>query len=384
MGRIEFTAESTHLNDFRDMLRERGYRLRRQKIKGGALYAAADAHNWYGIVKAAEAYSVTLKITKQRGFLHHLKPYRLRLGVLAGLACGFLLLGYLQTHIHSIEIYGNTSISDTEILSVLEDLGIRHGARFQDLDLTLAERQMRLRINEIAWISMRHTGGRMVVELREETKPPACTSSRIPSHYIASVPAQITEMRVFDGEPQVKVGDAVRKGDVLISGIADDLRGVTRFHHADGCAIGIYEQEFTYFQPFCEEVVAEDAPKTAPFLEAFGHRFAMSIGFEQPAEPFRYAEEITPLKLFGRQTPFSFIRCQFFPQQAQIAAYSTDEIDAIFADRAALFEQYSHKDDKIISKEISTVPSDLGILLQIHYVFEGVVGEISEIFVNLS
>ena len=51
---------------------------------------------------------------------------------------------------------------------------------------------------------------------------------------------------------------------------------------------------------------------------------------------------------------------------------------------AARYVQNFHADDTLISKKAEFSRSDLGISLKINYVFEGVIGKSSEIFVKLS
>ena len=385
MATIAFSAEGEQLTAFRDALRTRHYPCTAQQIRGGVFYAQTKAHNWYGIRTAAAEFQITLTILRKRGLRFRLYPYRKRVcGIAFGLLCGFAFLYWCESRIHSIEIYGNTTVSDTEILSQLASLGIARGIPYRDIDFTAAEQQMRLRISDLEWIAMRHTGGRLVVDLREETKPPAMLHDHIPTNYVATVSAQITQLHVLGGHAQVKVGDAVREGDVIITGVQEDLNGVTRFYHADGLVRGVYEYDFECFQPYCGEITVSGKTDTAPFLDAFGLRIPLSVGFTPPPEPFIYTEITKPLELFGRRAPFAFVQCRYTRKETAVTAYSPAELDALLAEQAARFEQNFHKNDKIVSKQIVTSETDLGILLKIHYIFEGVVGETREIFVKLS
>lgn len=385
MASISFSAEGEQLTAFRDALRTGHYPCTAQQMRGGVFYAKTKAHHWYGIRKTAEEYRITLTILQKHGLRFRLLPYRKRIcGIAVGLLCGFVFLYWCESRIHSIEIYGNAVVSDTEILTQLEALGITRGVPYRDIDFTAAEQQMRLRISDLEWIAMRHTGGRLVVDLREETKPPAMLHDHIPTNYVATVPAQITQLHVLGGHAAVKVGDAVKEGDVIITGVQEDLNGVTRFYHADGLVRGVYEYDFECFQPYCEEISVSGKTSTAPFLEAFGLRLPLSVGFSPPPEPFIYTEQSKPLILFGRQTPFAFVQCRYTEKETAVTAYSPQEMDALLSEHAARFEQNFHKNDKIVSREIVTSETDLGILLKIHYVFEGVVGETREIFVKLS
>lgn len=385
MATISFSAEGTALNAFRDALRIRHLSCTRQQIRNGIFYAHTKLRYWYGISAAAAEFDVRLSMIQKQGLYFRLYPYRLRLiGICIGVLCAGAFFYWNASCIHSIEIYGNTTVSDTEILAALDSLGIRPGTPYREIAFTAAEQQLRLAVSDIEWIAMRHSGGRLVVDLREETPPPSIRHDRIPTNYIATVSAQITKLEVLGGHALAARGDAVKPGDVIISGVVQDPNGVTRFYHADGRVEGIYEYDFECYQPFCEEITVNGVQSSQAFLDVFGKRIPLSVGFSPPPEPFIYTEESKPLMLFGTPAPFSIIRCHYTEQLPMITAYSPEETDALLLERVSRFEQNFHNDDKIISKEIVMSENDLGKLLKIHYVFEGVVGKTSEIFVKVS
>lgn len=382
MAQISFSAQGEQLTAFRDALRDGHFACTAQQMRGGVFYAKTQAHHWYGICAAAQEHDITLTILKRRGLCFRIAPYRLRLGLIVGILCGFAFFYWCNAHVRSIEIYGNTQVSDTEILAALERLGVTRGTAYRDMNFTYIEQRMRLEVQDLRWIAMRHTGGRLVIDLREETAAPEMTHDRIPTNYISNVSAQITEIQVLGGYAAVQVGDAVKAGDLLISGVQEDPNGVTRFYHADGVVRGVYEYDLELFQPFCEELTVSGESVTARCLELFGKRFPLSIGFTPPEEPFVYTEEATPFTVFGYVTPFALLHCRYTPQTTTIAAYSEAEIDALLTEQATRFEQNFHSEDQILSKEIVPQRTDLGILLKIHYVFEGSIGETREIFVR--
>ncbi len=382
MGWISFSAEGKNLPAFRDAMREGHYVCRGQQVRNEVFYAQTRSYHWHGITVLAAAHEIRLEKLRERGVWHHLRPYRLRFGLLAGILCGLAFTYWCSAYVRTIEIHGNTAISDTQILEALAGLGVQRGTAYRDIPFTDVEQQMRLAVRDIEWITLRHTGGRLVVDLREEKKPPAMTHDRCPCNYVANVSAQITSMEVLGGHAAVKVGDAVKAGDVLISGVREDENGVTRFYHATGRVKGIYEYTLTLYQPFCEELTVHGTPQTETVLEAFGKRISLSLGFSPPQEPLSYTEERIPLILFGKETPFSKIICSFIPLEHTVMAYSSEEISALLDEKKKRFEQNFHSSDKILSCEIMQEETDLGILLKINYVFEGFVGEESEIFVK--
>lgn len=381
-AQIAFSAEGDQLNAFRDALRTEHLSCSRQQIRNGVFYGRISANYWYALAKLAKEFEITLTVLERKGLRFRLFPYRFRFGLLAGLCLGIAFLWWSNQTIRSIEIYGNEQISDTRILTALESLGVARGTQYRKMDFDLLEQQLRLVISDIEWVTLQHTGGRLIVDLREETDPPERYADRIPTNYIATVSAQITDIRVLGGEALVKVGDAVKEGDVLISGVIEDKRGLSYFKHGDGVVTGIYEEDLLLEQPFCEETTVTGETITNSFLECFGKRFPIQFGMDTPDEPFVYTETQKPLKLFGLIFPFALVQGHYSRQETTIAVYSAAEIMAMQEEQADRFEQNFHANDQILAKDYAQTVTDLGISLKIHYVFEGVIGKTSEIFVK--
>jgi similar to stage IV sporulation protein len=288
--------------------------------------------------------------------------------------------------VRSIEISGNVRVQDAEILAALESLGAGRGSRFRDLPYTYLEQQMRLRISDIEWITLRHTGGRLIVDLTEETPPPPMQNERIPCNVVAAVPAQITEMSVEVGEALCRVGDAVQAGEILISGTRTDKYGTARYYHAAGVVRGIYEADFELEQPFVAELPVHGSTVTETLLELFGQRFSVTPGFTPPAPASEtvYEEDTEPLTVLGHPLPLALVRGHYTQQTYAVTAFSEAEAQAILTEAAARWERNFHADDRIISRTAEFRQTDLGIMLKEHYVFEGVIGERNEFFVKLS
>lgn len=383
-GTVTFTAEGVSLPAFRAALREAGIRCRNQQMQGGVLHGEIRRCDRAPLETAAAAHGVTLRITRETGLLRRLRPYRLRIGIPLGLLLGCGFLWWSNAYIRSIVITGNSRLSDTEILAALESLGITCGTPLRDISFTYAEQRMRIAVRDIERISMRHTGGRLTVEIAEELSPPQLSHPHAASNYIAAVPAQITDISVLGGHAVCKVGDAVKPGDLLISGVDTDKFGITHYYRGDGVITGIYEAEFTQEQPFCTELPVRGETETASYLLAFGKRIPLTWDFQEPAYTFIYEEDRATLSVFGHPLPLSVLRCHYTEQLTGITVFSEAEAKAVLEEAARRFEQNFHAEDRILGRNVSFQQTDLGISLKINYVFEGVIGKISEIFVKLS
>ena len=386
MADIRFTAQGVQLAAFRDALRRNGVRCRNMQISGGVLSAEISAGAQRMLEALSERYDIRTEITARRGLRFRLAPFRRRYGFLFGLLCGGLFLRWCNAAVRSIEITGNTRIPDAEIIRALSELGVAYGVPFRDLPYNYIEQQMRLAVHDIEWITMRHVGGRLIVDLTEETLPPQMHQDRVPANIIASENAQITGMDVRGGFAVKQIGDTVHAGDLLITGAQTDSFGICRYYHAEGTVIGTYFDTFEQTLPYVSEQPVRGDSQTETVLSVFGRRIPLTLGFVRPApaENLIYEEDREPFFCFGRQLPLSLIRCRYTVQENAISVFSEAELRAALEESAARYEQNFHADDRLISKETEFSQSDLGISLKINYVFEGVIGKSCEIFVKLS
>lgn len=121
------------------------------------------------------------------------------------------IIAFLNDRVMMIEIGGNETISDSRIISLLEDTGISIGSRISDIDLRQAERRIKGMDKDVGWIGIRHTGSRVVVEISELTEPPKMQSKNTPCNIVASRDAQIKNVRLYSGMLVPMVGDGVKR-----------------------------------------------------------------------------------------------------------------------------------------------------------------------------
>ena len=72
--------------------------------------------------------------------------------------------------------------------------------------------------NDISWIGIEFKGTNAIVKIVEATKKPDIIDEKYFCNIVASKDAVITRIVVQNGTAQVKVGDTVKKGDILIAG----------------------------------------------------------------------------------------------------------------------------------------------------------------------
>jgi similar to stage IV sporulation protein len=165
--------------------------------------------------------SCRVSIVDKKGcpFLLHriMKRKVLAAGGLAAILTMYLLTSFIWV----VEVDGNEKVSENRIIRELENLGLKPGVFKHSLDIKKIETGLLIEMDQIAWVAVNIVGTKAVVDVVERVEPPPLVDKETPCNIIAKRDGIINNIFVFEGEPMVRVGDTVRAGQLLISGVVE-------------------------------------------------------------------------------------------------------------------------------------------------------------------
>ena len=95
----------------------------------GEMYAKTTIRGYHRIRACARKSGMRPRVAGRYGLPFFLHRHKRRIGLLCGAAVAVLIVCILSSMIWTIDVQGNEAVSDTEILAVFEELGVRIGAR---------------------------------------------------------------------------------------------------------------------------------------------------------------------------------------------------------------------------------------------------------------
>ena len=162
------------------------------------------------------------------------KKYKKRKWFVLGIIVFFLCMFTLDRFVWKIEIVGNETVDKNIILSNLKECGLKKGAYRSALDEKEIKNEMLIKMPELSWIWPNLSGGRVIVNVKEKLPEPEIFNPESYKNIISKKDGIIEKMVVKWGNPMVKLGDTVLKGDVLVSGIIESDRNIpTRYVQAE-------------------------------------------------------------------------------------------------------------------------------------------------------
>lgn len=176
----------------------------------------------YHTAKAAlDALGAEVTVEQRAGVGYFLRRFRRRYALLTGLGILMLLVIANSLFIWDFEVNGAETVSKTEVLRALEEVGLRRGSFAPGLRPQELCNQILPQFPELAWLTVNVRGCRAYIELRERVEKPPIVSEAVPSNVIAKKDALVTEVRALDGEAKVMKGMSVFEGQLLISGAVE-------------------------------------------------------------------------------------------------------------------------------------------------------------------
>lgn len=158
---------------------------------------------------------------------------RRKMLVIGALSC--IILAYIfSMFIWSVEIVNPKNVDESSIISELDKLGLKAGVSKSAIDIPKIQQEFLIDVKDIAWIGIDIKGTKAIVKVVKKTIPPAILQENVPCNIIAKKDGIIYKMTVLEGDAVKKVGDTVKVGDVLVSGIVERPNTETRFVHSMG------------------------------------------------------------------------------------------------------------------------------------------------------
>ena len=157
--------------------------------------------------------------------------HRKRKLFLIGAVCFLALLYVMSLFIWSIELVNADFMDKKVLIESLEKEGLRPGVMPKDINLTTIKNNIMIKHQEISWISINIKGTKAYVELRQRAIATDKISKDVPCNIVSKYDAVITKLEVFSGSPSTILGGAVKKGQLLVSGVVDSqVEGLRTVH----------------------------------------------------------------------------------------------------------------------------------------------------------
>ena len=163
----------------------------------------------------------TLRLRRRLGVYWTAKRLLGRPMLMWGLAVLLAAAMYLPTRVFFVRVEGNVTVPSRRILEAAEESGIRFGASRRMVRSEKMKNALLSALPQLQWAGVNTAGCVATVSVRERTDPAVSEQDPAVSSVVAARDGVITSVTATRGNSLCRVGQAVKAGQVLISGYTD-------------------------------------------------------------------------------------------------------------------------------------------------------------------
>ena len=189
------------------------------------------------------------EIILRKGVPYFFSKYKKRAGIFLGLAFFVTAVYVSSLFVWEISIEGNERVSDEDIKAKLALLGFREGIIKSRVDLEKLHNDYLVSDGRISWIAVNFDGTVAHVEVKETALLPEKPQIGRKANIMALRDGRIVRIDAVDGQPAVKVGDVVSKGQLLVSAFIETRHSGAYFRGARGSVWAKTERKYTITVP---------------------------------------------------------------------------------------------------------------------------------------
>lgn len=235
LGYIRITIEGYFIERLINLCMKNRILLWNTKRKKSTLLEAnISIKDFRTIIKFAKQSKCKVKIKTKKGLPFIFNKYKKRKIFFVFLCLIIVGILSLSNFVWNIEITGNTTIANEELLNSLKEEGLNVGTLKSKINTKEIINNMRLNRNDLAWIGIELKGTNAIVKIVEIDKKPDIVAEDEYCNIVATKPASIVKVNAINGTPLVKEGDIVKENTPLIGGWLEGKYTGIRYVHANG------------------------------------------------------------------------------------------------------------------------------------------------------
>lgn len=186
------------------------------------------------ITKIAKKTKCKVKIKNKKGLPFLLHKYKKR-KVFALLLIVFIsIVVFTSNFVWNIEIQEESGKELENIMQDLNEVGLVTGEWKSKINTKDIINKIRLKRNDIAWMGIELKGTNVIVKIKKADEKPLIVDDNEYCNIVSNKTGIITKINAQNGTANVKVGDIVNVGTVLISGWMEGKYTGLNYVHAKG------------------------------------------------------------------------------------------------------------------------------------------------------
>ena len=325
------------------------------------------------LYKLTHKYHIKCKTQDKYGLPFIINKYKKRFGIATGLIFFITFLIFMSQFIWTIEIRGNKNIDVVKLSRFVSSQNISPGKFRKNIDVRTIEKNILLKFKEISWVAINIEGSKAIININEVTPAPSNLDTGTPCNIVAAKEGIIKRVEAYNGQNVVEIGDFVKKGQILVSGILEDKSLNNTPVHARAKALATVEEIVKFCQPTTEKKIIYKDVSTNYYLNINNQNFPLNFLLlnSKNSDLKKFNSVICP-KVFNISLPFNIVKSKN-KQPITLSIKLTEDVakNKILKKIKSREAKMKSQNIKILSKKIiSSSMSNENYIIKIKYTTE--------------
>ena len=200
------------------------------------------------LIEIADRYGAQIKVTQKLGIVNLLKRILTRPMLLLAVITPILLTAFLSERIFFIRVEGNQLVPTNLILEKAELAGLGFGTVRGEIRSEKIKNALLEELPNLQWVGVNTSGTVATVSVREKSSVEESKEKYGVSSIIAARDGILLSCNVMKGRRLCQVGQAVEKGQLLVSGFSEQ-GGITQGCNAEAEITALTDRSIVLLTP---------------------------------------------------------------------------------------------------------------------------------------
>lgn len=235
LGYLRISIEGYYIERFINICKKRNITIwNLKRNKNTMLFFNVRIKEFKEVCKIVKQLNCKLKIRSKKGLPFLMYKYKKRKTFAILLIIVVFIIGLSSMYVWNVDIIEENNQELPNIRQDIEEAGIKLGTLKSKINSKEIINKIRLKRNDVAWMGIEKKGTNVIVKLVKADQKPEIVDTNEYCNIVSDKTGVITKINAQNGTANVKVGDTINKGDILINGWMEGKYTGIRYVHAKG------------------------------------------------------------------------------------------------------------------------------------------------------
>lgn len=307
------------------------------------------AEDYFKIAKAARKFQCKTKVVKKIGIYFKTKKIIKRKGILVGICLIFLCTYIFSNLIWRIDVIAPTKNITEDVYSLLYKNDIYTGTYFNQDKNQDVIRQISSNVDNVGYVTLNFYKGVLTCKVDQTINRLPYIEDQTDGNIVANMDGVIQDLRVYNGFSDLKIGQVVTKGELLVSSTYLDRNGnlqqVMPRAYIEASCIKQYETQVD-FNKTATVRTGKYAQKIV--LKCLGKNFVVQDMKQTEYENYDAEKKFEYVKLLGFKLPITKEVTTYYEKEEIVIEKNEEQA---FASAKKIMDDVIQSDSSLISAD---------------------------------